>query len=291
MNKPKRKVHAFNFKAEGSHVALVDRAANLQTVLTMKAAEPEVTVSLTMREFLQKFFSLWSEDAEILAGILGYNTGYEDTSKEPSSYYDNYIGSKIDQVSLLKGQELPEKLPESITTKIETLMKSIGDKLTSEDLPLGANNLKGDSKLSEVKISKEELDALKAKATEADTLKSAQEEVDVLKSQLQEVETLKSMVEALKLEKANKAKQEMTTLIKGYSFVPEADQDKLVEFLVKSEDPSVILTTLEKARDAIGAAVSIETGAEGTGTVEEEETQKGANDLVTNLINQRYKKS
>ena len=273
MNKPKRKVHAFNFKAEGSHVALVDRAANLQTVLTMKAAEPEVTVSLTMREFLQKFFSLWSEDAEILAGILGYNTGYEDTSKEPSSYYDNYIGSKIDQVSLLKGQELPEKLPESITTKIETLMKSIGDKLTSEDLPLGANNLKGDSKLSEVKISKEELDALKAKATEADTLKSAQEEVDVLKSQLQEVETLKSMVEALKLEKANKAKQEMTTLIKGYSFVPEADQDKLVEFLVKSEDPSVILTTLEKARDAIGAAVSIETGAEGTGTVEEEETQ------------------
>lgn len=285
--KAKRKVHEFNFKSEGAHVALVDAAANLQEVLTMKASDPEVVVSLSMREFLQKFFSLWYEDASVLAGIMGYST---EMDSDPESYED-YIKSRIDSVQLLKGKELPEKLPESMTVKIESLIKQMGGKLTSEDLPLGANNLEGDSKLSDVKVTKEELELLKSAAEEASVLKAQLAEVESLKAQIKEVDTLKSLVESLQKEKAEKQKLEMASLVKGYAFIPEADQDGVVEFLIKSENPTVIITALEKARDAIAAAVSIEEGTQGSGSLESEVSlEKSHNTLVSDLLKKRYAK-
>lgn len=38
--KAKRKITNFNFESEGAHLAMVDKAANLQEVLVMKAVEP-----------------------------------------------------------------------------------------------------------------------------------------------------------------------------------------------------------------------------------------------------------
>lgn len=285
----KRKIHKFNFKSEGAHVALVDKAANLQTVLTMKAVENEVVVSLSMRDFLEKFFNMWSDDATQLAKILGY-TGDPTVEWEENDSYEDYINRKVESVQLLKGLIIPEQIPESIALKVESLQKSVGDKLTSEGSPHEAHNLEGDIKLSDVKIDKEELATLKAAALEVETLKSAAQEVETLKAQVAEVETLKSLVSELKSEKAAKAKLEMEALVKGYNFIPDADQEGVVEFLLKSEGNSVILKTLEKARDAIAESIAVEeAGVEaGEADLDEANTEKSeTNDLVSSILAKR----
>lgn len=249
MSNVKRKIHAFNFKGEGAHVSLVDKAANLQEVLTMKAAEKEVTFTTDMRTFLSKFFGMWSDDAAVLAGVLGYSTGLENETSPKT--YEEYIKEKIDSVQLLKGLDLNiESLPESIALKVQDLMKEFGEKVTSEDSPLGANNLKGDSTLSEVKIDAKELEVLKAAAARVD-------EIEILKAKADEADKLKSEIETLKSERAAKIRQEMTDVVKGYTFIDDKSKEPVVDFLLKAEDTSVMLEVLEKAREAISAAVGV----------------------------------
>lgn len=281
MAKAKRRIHEFNFKGDGCHVALVDKAANLQEVLTMKAAEDEVQVTLSMREFLSKFFGLWYEDAAILAGVLGYST--KDTASEDVDTYDDYINSKIDTVQLLKGADLPKTLPESIASKVEELQKQFGDNLkeTSEGLPFEDNiNIeKGESHVDKTEISKEELVELKKAADEA----------SLLKAELQEMETLKSKLAGLVAEKETKAKEDMVEVVKAYSFVTEEDQTSLVEYLLKAEGAEVILKALESARNAITEAVEIEVvkGDEGGDINVEEVTTDKAVDLTSEILKNR----
>lgn len=267
--KAKKKIHAFDFSGEGAHVALVGKAANLQTVLTMKANEQEVTVTTSMRNFLSKFFGMWSDDAAVLAGVLGYSDG-----TDPDNGYDSYIKDKIESVQLLKGlDEIPKSLPKSIALKVEELNKKFGDKVTSEGSPLGANNLKGDSNLSEVKIDAKELDILKAAAQRVADLEKSAAEVEVLKA---EAAATKELIETLKSQAAAKEKAELVSVIKGYSFVTEDSREALAEFILKSEGSDVVLTALEKARDAITAAASIEgeQGTDAAGDLAESDVEK-----------------
>lgn len=285
-NKAKKKIHSFDFKGEGCHVALVDKAANLQTVLTMKAAEQEVLVSTSMRNFLSKFFDMWSDDAAVLAGVLGYSDGTNDEYPE----YDKYIKEKIDSVQLLKGLDLNIKtLPESIALKVEELEKEFGDKITSEGLPLGANNLEGDNTLSEVKIDAKELEVLKAAAAQAKDITALTDQVEVLKAQAAESAALKEQIEVLKSEKAAKVKQEMTDVVKGYTFIEDTSKETVVDFLLKSEGSQIILEVLEKARDAITAATGIDSekgNPAGGDMLETVTTSKSKNDQVIDSVKQ-----
>jgi hypothetical protein len=285
INKAKKKVHAFNFQGEGCHVALVDKAANLQAVLTMKASEQEVVITTSMRNFLVKFFDMWSDDAAILAAVLGYSDGSSDDYPET---YEDYIKEKIDSVQLLKGLDLNIKsLPKSVALKVEELQKEFGDKITSEGLPLGANNLEGDNTLSEVKIDAKELDVLKAAAAKTQELTALSEQVEILKAQAAESAVLKEQIEILKSEKATKIKQEMTDVVKGYTFIDDASKESIVDFLIKSEGSSIVLETLEKAREAIAAAVGInsESGNTGEGDLlETVDASKSKNEQVINSV-------
>jgi len=276
--KATKKVHAFNFKGEGAHVALVDKAANLQEVLTMKAAEPEVLVSLTMKDFLKKMFGMWEEDAATLAGMLGYKSDvYDDYKNEDGTYMSDqeYISNKIDTVQLLKGQDL-DKIPESISLKVEELIKEFGDQLNSSkgspEEEAKTSKLNGESNMDDVQIKKTELEALKAQA----------KEVESFKAQLKEVEALKAQLEEMKSEKAAKAKADLTDVVKGYSFISEGDQEPMVDFLLKAEGSDVFLASLEKARVAIAAAAMEETGVEGGDA--EVDVEKSSVDLATDLV-------
>lgn len=281
----KRKIHAFNFKGEASHVALVDKAANLQTVLTMKAADPEVTVSLTMKNFLKKMFGMWEEDAACLAGVLGYDSGVYDTYTKADGTYmsdEEFIAAKIDSIQLLKGEDL-DKVPKSVELKVEELMKEFGDKLnSSEGSPQEEATISkttGESDMDEVQIKKEELAAFKAQA----------KEVDTLKAQLKEVDTLKAQLVSMQAEKAEKAKTEMTDVVKGYTFIEEGDREATVELLLKTDDSEILLKSLEKARDAIAAATMEESGVDGGDAIEEvtlSDIEKSAA-LVSDILKSR----
>ena len=96
--KAKRKLTDINFEKEGSHLALVHKVqgggANGRTTLVMKATDkysPEfiekasqVKVTLSLPDFLEKFFHVWGEDAELLATLFGYEPS-EDDSEEYST--------------------------------------------------------------------------------------------------------------------------------------------------------------------------------------------------------------
>lgn len=137
MMKAKRRLKNFNFEAEGAHVALVGKhqggPANGYTTLITKstAGIPEtfvekadmVKVTMTIQEFLRRFFGLYYEDAEILARILGYDT--ENDSEAES--YEDYIQSKIDSVeimkSLFKAEDMTKALSEVTEDQFVSLLK------------------------------------------------------------------------------------------------------------------------------------------------------------------------
>ena len=96
--KAKRKLTDITFEHEGAHLALVHKAqggsANGYKTLVMKSVDnrsPEfiekasqVKVTLSLPDFLEKFFHVWGEDAELLATLFGYEPS-EDDSEEYST--------------------------------------------------------------------------------------------------------------------------------------------------------------------------------------------------------------
>lgn len=100
--KAKRKLTDINFEKEGSHLALVHKVqgggANGRTTLVMKATDkysPEfiekasqVKVTLSLPDFLGKFFHIWGDDAEILATLFGYTPSEDDSGEyEQESFW------------------------------------------------------------------------------------------------------------------------------------------------------------------------------------------------------------
>lgn len=96
--KAKRKLTDITFEHEGAHLALVHKmqggSANGYKTLVMKSVDnrsPEfiekasqVKVTLSLPDFLEKFFHVWGEDAELLATLFGYEPS-EDESEEYST--------------------------------------------------------------------------------------------------------------------------------------------------------------------------------------------------------------
>lgn len=279
-----RKIHNFDFKKAKHHVALVDKAANLTEVMVMKA-DNEVTVSTSMRSFLEKFYGMWTEDAASLAGILGYsdgkfriNTG-DDLALDYGGVYDNFpkyvnedgsnpmmyksatefMAGEFSSLEILKGAELPDKLPYSVTEKIKAVEKAYEILLKTSEESSDEDNItieKGDSKLE---LTQEQLDK------QAADLKTALEQIETMKAQTSEVETLKGLVAEMKADKVKQATANMVEVVKGFTFVSAEAQTGLVEALMKVEDNTEILKALESGREAVAAAINLddEQGAEG----------------------------
>lgn len=279
---PKRRIHKFNFEdnmksGAKSHVSLVDSAANLQEVLVMKN-QKEVTVELSMKNFLKKFFGMWEEDAATLAGIMGYSSeAYNEYEAEDGTYMSTqeYIESKVNSVTLLKSTKLDEleSLPESIHSVVSDLQKQYEEAMNeasanTEDTP--NEELSSDlNKTKEVSmdLTPEQIEDLQKQAKQAQDL---QKQLDEAKSVLADIEKAKEA----------KAKEDMEEVVKGYSFVTEEEQEGLVATLLKSEDSAILLSTLEKAQDAIKASATQELGDEGEDAYKS--TLTSDNDAVIN---------
>ena len=96
--KAKRKLTDITFEHEGAHLALVHKAqggaASGYKTLVMKSVDnrspdfiekaSQVKVTLSLPDFLEKFFHVWGEDAELLATLFGYEPS-EDESEEYST--------------------------------------------------------------------------------------------------------------------------------------------------------------------------------------------------------------
>lgn len=130
----KRRLSNFNFEKDGSHIALVGPsvggAANQFTTLITKSTDnikvkdiekaSEVTVTMSMVDFLCKFFGLWYEDAIVLAAIFGYQDIDEAYSfQESADAYEEYLQERVDAVQIMKSLVLDKEL--------EDIKKAVGE--------------------------------------------------------------------------------------------------------------------------------------------------------------------
>lgn len=97
--KAKRKLTDITFEHDGAHLALVHKAqggaASGYKTLVMKSVDnrsPEfiekasqVKVTLSLPDFLEKFFHVWGEDAELLATMFGYEPSEDESDDEYST--------------------------------------------------------------------------------------------------------------------------------------------------------------------------------------------------------------
>lgn len=135
--KAKRILKKFDFSKDDHNISLVSvdqgGPANNRTVVLLKSSkQPEQTIelkkaleqvslTLSMEEFLRKFFDMWSDDAEVLTKLLGFETEHE-----------AYVASKKDQAS--DGYDWEAEHTKWIEQRVSqfTLMKSMNEGSVSE---------------------------------------------------------------------------------------------------------------------------------------------------------------
>jgi hypothetical protein len=251
--KTKRKLSDIDFSGEGSHIALVSKqqggpASGADYALVLKANKfseefvqkmQQVRVTMELPDFLRKFFSMYAEEAEILARIMGYEKPAQAVEDMPSDYED-YIQSKLEAFEILKSANSTETLSEVLSeldeneylamlndqALIEKAFEDI-EKATKESEPAasadgtdtstnaGVENIEGVS----TSVNKEELektkmeDELKVETVEKAQFELVQKALDEQKVQLQKAMETIAQFEAEKKEAINKAKTEKVKAI------------------------------------------------------------------------------
>lgn len=131
--KAKRKLSDISFEKEGAHVALTSKqqggpANTHDYALVLKANKfseefvqkmQQVRVTMELPDFLRKFFSVYYEDAEVLARMMGYEKP-EMTEEVKTQDYEDYIQSKLEAFEILKSANDSESLSEVLSELDET---------------------------------------------------------------------------------------------------------------------------------------------------------------------------
>ena len=131
--KPKRKLKNIDFSEDTSHIALVSKhqggpasGANYSLVLkNVDNPSPEfiqkmqaIQVTMTIPEFLSRFFMLWEEDVEFLSQLLGY-VEPEDETMEAKEDYDKWIEERFQSFSIIKSLHEAKSLPDALSKLTE----------------------------------------------------------------------------------------------------------------------------------------------------------------------------
>lgn len=111
MPKAKRKLTNIDFSSDDAHIALVHKeqggpANGVDYALVIKANSfsqdflekaTKVKVTMDIQDFLGKFYGIYTEDAEVLAKVMGF-----DTEREEVESYEDYIDKKIASIEIMK---------------------------------------------------------------------------------------------------------------------------------------------------------------------------------------------
>ena len=129
--KAKRKLTNIDFSGETSDIALVHAeqggcASGANYKLALKNTNfsqefiekmQQIRVTLSIPDFLEKFFHLYGSDAEVLARMLGYVPEENDKEDEyDSNWYENYIQEKLDSFEILKSLKESESIANTLAT-------------------------------------------------------------------------------------------------------------------------------------------------------------------------------
>lgn len=132
--KPKRKLKNIDFSDDTSHIALVSKhqggpANGADYSLVLKNVDnpsPEfiqkmqaIQVTMTIPDFLSRFFMLWEEDVDFLAQLLGYVEPPEDEQAEAMDDYNKWIEERFQSFSIIKSLHEANSLPEALSKLTE----------------------------------------------------------------------------------------------------------------------------------------------------------------------------
>lgn len=238
----------------------------------------QVTVTMSMEEFLQKFFGLWQYDAELLTKLMGFDTELESKlsqgdldddlwEKQWASAHQDWLEAQMENFSIMKSAVLGEKISLKDQYEIIKVQQAFEKGVVDNDIILeleeSDNNAGINKTVEEVKPEPQVLKVEPPKFTEAtekdnqaivlqDTTKSQQENnvtdvVDVTKS----AEFIELQTKLADLEKASKEKDD---LIKAAQAVlAEKEKQELVVkasgmSFVADEDKDVVVDLLMKAK-------------------------------------------
>lgn len=272
--KAKRKLKDISFEKDGAHVALVSKDQNGPAnghayTLVMKANgfSPEaiekmqqVKVTMELPDFLRKFFSVYYEDAEVLARMMGYVPPEKDDSKEWS--YEDYIQEKIDSFEIIKSAHDTDNLS-SVLTKLNeeqylSLLKDqemLEEKLTKATAELA-------KKSTEPKIKETKMEENQVEMVEKSALAALQKALDDQAAELQKARDLLIKLEEEKVvAKAVARKAEVVAAIKD-----EAKAEVLFKAVkdASDEDFQAVVKALSEINALVEkSALFTETGAAG----------------------------
>lgn len=272
--KPKRKLKNIDFSDDMSHIALVSKhqggpanGADYSLVLkNLNNPSPEfiqkmqaIQVTMTVPEFLGRFFMLWEEDVDFLAQLLGY-VEPEDETMEAKEDYDKWIEERFQSFSIIKSLHEAKNLPDALSrlteqdyldvlqdqVEIEKALKAFDSK--KSDTSTNVENTKVEASASKVTKNKKEKQMATPEMVEKSELIALQKSLDdqrvALEKALADVKRyedekkeaiVKSKTEAVKVVVKDE-KQAAVVVKAALALEDQADFDALVEVFKSMND-------------------------------------------------------
>lgn len=270
------------YSANNRHVSLLTKSEvdpDKLTVDIIKSLE-QVQLTISMEEYLRRFFHLWSGDAELLTKVLGMKTEFEQSIEdnppnddsweaEWNEKHQEYLDEKLASVSIIKKAKAGDELSLIEQYQLIKARKDFEDGCRN----LGVDFGDVDTVSKPAPEVKPVVETQKSKAAVAPTESSAgatikpdeeipvEKQVDVTKSPeflemqkslLAQTELLKAMQaqvsDAQEIIKAQKAAKRAVAVEKaaGFTFVA-ADQREVIADVIENPAQAVLVSVLEKA--------------------------------------------
>lgn len=271
--KAKRRLFNFDFSKDGARVDLVgvddggsangfsvlvtkgtnnlpDVQVSDEEVIEVQKALEQITVKLSMEEFLRKFFGLWYDDAELLTKLLGFETEFEAGMKEDDDndsweeWHQKHIEEKLSQYQIMKSMNAGTV--ETITKSEFLSILALQEKL---EPALQSYTQEKEIKMDELEIAKS---AIAAKEAELAT------QTEVVKSLNAQVEALQAEVTLFKSAKETAEQAAFTESLKG--LVADEKLESVAKALfaqskVDAEGVATIVDTLKATKQSKDATV------------------------------------
>lgn len=274
--KAKRKLTDINFEKEGSHLALVHKVqgggANGRTTLVMKATDkysPEfiekasqVKVTLSLPDFLEKFFHVWGEDAELLATLFGYEPSEDDSEEYSTQSFWSWYREKAMEHGAVDSWGDPVTRPTSQDRK-----DWIEDQLQGIEILKSATLAKGSTDFINSLTEEQYLGLLKDQQFIEKSFK-LQEVKKGLDSESGGKPTKGANPKQTKASKADTKENEMETIEKAQYDAKEVELQKALADIQKAKEEIELFKAkekeaVEKAREAevVAAVVDVDASA------------------------------
>ena len=252
--KPKRKLKSIDFSGENSHIALVGKSqggpangANYALVLK-NLANPSpsfiekasmIQVTMTITDYLEKFYSIWGSDARVLAEIFGFDV----ESPEDDFDYDEWIEERVKSVKVLKAIKDTSNVPETLASLSE---EDYLDVLQDQEVLEKALKEFESSQMLENKVG----------SPTANSGPTGTKKIKKEKKMTQEVETIEKS-KYVEIEKAMQAQAE--ELLKAREMLATIEKaEKALILKTKTDAVNAVVKDAKHAETVLKAALALE---------------------------------